>query len=102
MYVAIDSNKERIQIENASNDKEYFCPICGEKLIIKAIDSKSVRTHFAHKSKKDCDDFSHDMRDWHYNWQVSSTIILEASYQQYYVESVIIFYFSFLLLLLIY
>lgn len=69
MYIAIDSNKERIQIENASNNKEYYCPICGEILIIKAINSKSVRTHFAHKSKKDCDDFNHDMSDWHYNWQ---------------------------------
>ena len=69
MYIALDLNKERIQIENASSDKEYFCPICGEKLIIKAIGSKSVRTHFAHKNRKDCDDFSHDMSDWHYNWQ---------------------------------
>lgn len=69
MYVAIDSNKDRIQIENASSNTEYFCPICGERLIIKAIDSKSIRKHFAHKSKKDCDDFSHDMSDWHYNWQ---------------------------------
>lgn len=69
MYIAFNSNKERVQIENASINKEYFCPICGEKLIIKAIDSKSIRTHFAHKSKKDCDDFSHDMSDWHYNWQ---------------------------------
>ena len=69
MYIALNSNKERVQIENASINKEYFCPICGEKLIIKAIDSKSIRIHFAHKSKKDCDDFNHDMSDWHYNWQ---------------------------------
>lgn len=84
MYIAFNSNKERVQIENASINKEYFCPICGEKLIIKAIDSKSIRTHFAHKSRKDCDDFSHDMSDWHYNWQCcfpenTREIVLESN-----------------------
>ena len=71
MYIALNSNDERVSIENANKEIEYFCPICGEKLQIRAIDSKSVRTHFAHKRGSICfDDFSHDMSDWHYNWQL--------------------------------
>ena len=71
MYIALDFNKKRVSIENSSRECEYFCPICGEKLIIRAIDSKSVRKHFAHKRNTICfDDFTHDMSEWHYNWQL--------------------------------
>lgn len=70
MFIALNSNKERVAIENCSNSEKYYCPVCGERLAIRAIDSKSIRTHFAHKRGTICyDDFTHDMSEWHYNWQ---------------------------------
>lgn len=69
MFIALDSNKNRVSIENAEKGVQYFCPICGEPLIIRAKDSVAVKPHFAHKKGTDCDDFSHDMSEWHLNWQ---------------------------------
>ena len=56
MYIALDENKIRVHIENADKSKQYFCPVCGEKLIIKAVDSLSVKPHFAHKKGTECID----------------------------------------------
>ena len=70
MYIALDENKIRVHIENAEKSKQYFCPVCGEKLIIKAVDSLSVKPHFAHKKGTECiDTWQHDMSEWHYKWQ---------------------------------
>ena len=70
MYIALDENKIRVHIENADKSKQYFCPVCGEKLIIKAVDSLSIKPHFAHKKGTEClDTWQHDMSEWHYNWQ---------------------------------
>lgn len=41
--------------------------MCGTELIVKQYSDKA--SHFAHKSKRDCDSFSHDMSEWHLNWQ---------------------------------
>ena len=70
MYIALDENKIRVHIGNADKSKQYFCPVCGEELIIKAVDSLSVKPHFAHKKGTEClDTWQHDMSEWHYNWQ---------------------------------
>ena len=70
MYIAFDENNARIHIETADKSKQYFCPVCGEKLIIKAVDSLSIKPHFAHKKGTEClDTWQHDMSEWHYNWQ---------------------------------
>lgn len=70
MFIALNKADERIEIDNADPQKQYFCPICGESLIIRAKDSLAVRAHFAHKRGTQClDDWSHDMSEWHYNWQ---------------------------------
>lgn len=69
MFIAHDTNNNRVSIEKAENGKQYFCPICGEPLIIRAQKSIAVKTHFSHKKGSDCDDFSHDMSEWHLNWQ---------------------------------
>lgn len=68
MFIALDKKNERISIENANNSQEYFCPICKEKLIIKAASSDNIRTYFSHIHKCE-DDFDHDMSEWHWNWQ---------------------------------
>lgn len=70
MFIALDANKNRISIENATKENQYFCPICGAPLTIRATDSLAVRTHFAHKRGTEClDNWTHDMSEWHLNWQ---------------------------------
>ena len=70
MFIALDDYGNRISIENATKDNQYFCPICGELLTIRATDSLAVRTHFAHKRGTICyDDWTHDMSEWHLSWQ---------------------------------
>ena len=67
MFRANDKNGKSILIDDAIIGEEYFCPVCGKPLIIKAKNS-DIATHFAHKSK--ClDDWSHDMSEWHKAWQ---------------------------------
>lgn len=70
MFIALNANGERVSIENATKDNQYFCPICGELLTIRATDSLAVKTHFAHKRGTICyDDWTHDMSEWHLSWQ---------------------------------
>ena len=69
MFIALDENKNRISIENVREEKRYYCPICGKQLIIRAKNSVAIKTHFSHKKGTDCDNFSHDMSEWHLNWQ---------------------------------
>ncbi len=70
MFVALNYDKERIVIENADNNGEYFCPICEEKLSVKAKESVVKSPHFAHRKNYKCvDTWTHDMSEWHYSWQ---------------------------------
>ena len=70
MFIALNENNERIDINKADKSQSYFCPTCGKELSIKAIDSLSVKAHFAHKRGTEClDTWKHDMSEWHYNWQ---------------------------------
>ena len=69
MFVSLDENNNRVFIENAVKGKKYYCPSCGEPLIVKATKSLAVRAYFSHKKGTDCDTFSHDMSDWHLDWQ---------------------------------
>ncbi len=70
MFIALNTSGERISIENATKGNQYFCPICGESLTIRAMDSLAVKVHFAHKRGSICyDDWTHDMSEWHLSWQ---------------------------------
>ena len=70
MFIALNANGERISIENATADTQYYCPICKKPLIIRASESLAVKTHFTHKRGTICyDDWSHDMSEWHLSWQ---------------------------------
>ena len=69
MFIALDKDNNKISIEQADKNAQYFCPQCGAPLIIKAVDSLAVKAHFAHRKGSDCDSFSHDMSDWHLDWQ---------------------------------
>ena len=56
MFIAHDENQIRISIDKATKTNQFFCPICGEPLIIRAENSLAVRKHFAHKRGTNCID----------------------------------------------
>ena len=54
MFVARDARGELVNVlEDKLEKEEYTCPACGGQLRLRQ--GPSVRTHFAHKSLKDCD-----------------------------------------------
>ena len=67
MFYAIDNEGNRTHIDQAEREKEYFCPICGGKLIQRR-GQKKVH-HFAHAVA--CTDSWHyeEMSEWHRAWQ---------------------------------
>lgn len=70
MFVAADKDGNRVLIENAVEGVEYFCPVCGRGVIIKAKGSLAVAQHFAHKKGESCPDkWRYDMSEWHRTWQ---------------------------------
>lgn len=69
MFLAEDKEKNRVAIEEAIQGGEYYCPLCGSALIVKAKSSKAVKEHFAHKSGAECDRWNYDKSEWHRKWQ---------------------------------
>lgn len=67
MLYANDINDNRVYIADIQQGQSYYCPLCGQELIIKQ-GTKKIH-HFAHKSLKDCDTWSEGMSDWHLEWQ---------------------------------
>lgn len=68
MFFAVDSNNNRVHIDDTLPNVEYFCPSCGGKLIIRKGNINAH--HFAHYAKSACGDSWHyDMSLWHSNWQ---------------------------------
>lgn len=68
MFIAVNEKGNRIHIEKANTNEQYFCPTCGEKLILRRGDIRIH--HFAHSTKSICKDSWHyDMSYWHQNWQ---------------------------------
>ena len=69
MFIAKDKEGNCVTIEEAVQAGEYFCPLCGGALIVKAKSSEAVSAHFAHKSRRECDSWHYDMSEWHRKWQ---------------------------------
>ena len=70
MLSANKKTGERILIANAIKGEEYFCPICGEPLIVKAKSSEAVKPYFSHIKGTLCKDaWQYDMSEWHRAWQ---------------------------------
>lgn len=67
MLVALDKNGERIFAKYATKEEDYFCPLCGEKVILRQ--SEIVIPHFAHKASSKCDSWTSDMSEWHMRMQ---------------------------------
>ena len=70
MFIALNSARQRVSIENASKDEQYFCPICGELLTVREVDSSKEKTHFVHNKGVVCrDDWVYDTSEWYLSWQ---------------------------------
>lgn len=68
MYIALDENNERVDINNVVSGKTYYCPVCREQLLIRK--GQIRKHHFAHLKENECtDSWKHDMTEWHLNWQ---------------------------------
>ncbi len=68
MKIALDANGNRTHISGTCNQEKYFCPLCGEELILRKGEIRAH--HFAHKANTQCNDGWHyDMSEWHSNWQ---------------------------------
>lgn len=64
MFFANDIHGIRTYIDDAVKNQTYFCPACGDSMIIKR--GKIVAPHFSHKGKTNCDSwFTHKMSIWH-------------------------------------
>lgn len=70
LHIAVDESGNRVTVENTRVGEKYYCPVCRAPVVIKALNSSSVKTHFSHKRGSKClDDWKYDMSEWHYNWQ---------------------------------
>ncbi len=68
MRIASDSNGNRIHIDQTHASERYFCPSCGEELVLRKGEIRAH--HFAHRPHSICSDGWHyDMSEWHANWQ---------------------------------
>lgn len=67
MFIALDENNDKVNAKCAERIRDYYCPLCGESVILKRGEIKVP--HFAHKSVRDCESFHKDMSEWHRNWQ---------------------------------
>ena len=72
MLFANDCNDIRTFVEDTHSNQEYFCPSCGEPLIVRKGDVR--QHHFAHKPGSFCTDTwersrEYDVSAWHTSWQ---------------------------------
>lgn len=68
MFVAVDDSGVRCGAEVAERSALYFCPVCGEQVVLRKGPVKVP--HFAHRSGTEClDGWHHDMSEWHYGMQ---------------------------------
>lgn len=70
MYITFDKEQKRISINDAVQGDTFFCPICLERLFVKAGTERA--RHFSHYPKCECNDGwngQYDMSEWHYEWQ---------------------------------
>lgn len=67
MFVALNEVRKRIFAQkDLPTDVPYYCPVCGGSVRLRA--GSTNAPHFAHITV--CtDDFTHDMSDWHREWQ---------------------------------
>ena len=71
MFIAVDSNNNRIHIDDISSGQECFCPACGSLLSNKN-HGRIRRHHFSHRKDSPCSDEwynDYESSEWHDEWQ---------------------------------
>ena len=53
MFFANDAHGKKVYIDDSVPMQSYFCPACGNKMILRR--GNIVAHHFAHSAKKECD-----------------------------------------------
>ena len=68
MLFALNKDRERVFIDEALSDQDYFCPECGEKMVQR---HGEIMTHcFAHYPNTQCiDNWHYDESAWHFKYQ---------------------------------
>lgn len=67
MIIAKNRYGRRVKANDAVKEEGYWCPCCDSEVVLK---KGNVNIHhFAHKSKKQCDDWHEPMTQWHRDWQ---------------------------------
>ncbi len=67
MFYGLDCKNNKVCIDDAVKTNKYYCPECGEELILK---KGAIKVHhFAHKSTENCLYSNREMSAWHLEWQ---------------------------------
>jgi hypothetical protein len=67
MFAARDVDGTIVWATDANKIEDYFCPVCGAKMILKAGDVNAW--HFAHEANACPDTWNYDMSEWHRDMQ---------------------------------
>lgn len=67
MLVAMDRDGNRVFAEEAEKITDYYCPTCGNRVILKRGNINC--SHFAHQSNECEDKWHYDMSEWHCTMQ---------------------------------
>lgn len=67
LQFALNVNGERINIKDAENGKDYYCPCCNSVLVQKK--GKIMVWHYSHKSLADCVGYYDNKGEWHRKMQ---------------------------------
>lgn len=68
MYYANDENGMRVNIDDASAERNYYCPACKNSMVIKR--GRVIAHHFAHKNRTQCDPgYTGKLSQWHRKMQ---------------------------------
>lgn len=63
MFIALNSIGERVGAAEAIIGKDYYCPICGEEVLLR--NGQIREMHFSHKAGVCTDAWHYDMSEWH-------------------------------------
>ena len=70
MFVAIDDKETLTYIEHAVLGRDYFCPLCRDKVSIKRGEERQhCFSHFPGRACSDSWDREYDISEWHREWQ---------------------------------
>jgi hypothetical protein len=67
MFIAVDKNGKCIEASEARRELQYYCPSCGNPVILKS--GIQNTDHFAHIANECADAWNYDTSEWHIKMQ---------------------------------